>query len=779
MIRMSGLVSGLDTESIVSQLMAAHKTKKTKIENKKTKLEWQEEKWKDLNTKLYKLYTDSVSKMRLQSSYKSKTVTSSNESKLTATASSSAPTGSNIVSVDKLASSQYVTGANISSLGLKGSSKLTKIVDSNGNSIASGTIITITAGTGDSSKTNSFAVDENTTITDFVNALKDAGLNANFDEKQGRFFISSTESGAKNSFTISAGTLTADAMSARKAIEDALGYSSLSSTDKNTVRNAYKTISEGNYKESYDAVNSLLDIMEKNTKTSVEKSATDYVKSMAKKSITDDTALMDEICKKQEEAVTDSSVESAVKQKYKTEATKEITQQLDKEIEDGTIVLEDESQREVLLKERLDANLDKMVQDKVDDKTQYEADLASTKEEKIQKLVDEEVDSRVKTQVATTNAKKQIEYFVNNGLSKDSVNKAVEDGILTKEQAGLVEVNDDNAFDSVDAQVTVAKENLSKLIDDYKAIGNTQTSGSGALGILGLGQITGAAMSGGDKGMTVIEAQDSQVTLNGAVITGTTNNFTANGITFNLKSVTAPGESVTINVTNDVDATYKMVKDFISSYNDILKEMNTLYYASSARGYEPLTDDEREAMTDDQIEKWETKIKDSLFRGDSTLGSIINSMKNAMASGVEVDGKTYSLSTYGIMTSTDYSEKGLLHIYGNADDATYLSKTDKLKTALENDPDTVIKVLSGVAGKLYNTMADKMKTSSTSSALTFYNDKQITKQLKQYKTDISDWDEKLQDMEDRYYKQFSAMEKALSNLNSQTASLSSLFGTSS
>lgn len=779
MIRMSGLVSGLDTESIVSQLMAAHKTKKTKIENKKTKLEWQEEKWKDLNTKLYKLYTDSVSKMRLQSSYKSKTVTTSNESKLTATASSSAPTGSNIVSVNKLASSQYVTGANISSLGLKGSSKLTQIKDSNGNSIASGTIITITAGTGDTAKTNSFAVDENTTITDFVNALKDAGLNANFDEKQGRFFISSTESGAKNSFTISAGTLTADAMSARKAIEDALGYSSLSSTDKNTVRNAYKTISEGNYKESYDAVNSLLDIMEKNTKTSVEKSATDYVKSMAKKSITDDTALMDEIRKKQEEAVTDSSVESAVKQKYKEDATKEITQQLDKEIKDGTIVLEDESQREVLLKERLDANLDKMVQDKVDDKTQYEADLASTKEEKIQKLVDEEVDSKVKTQVATTNAKKQIEYFVNNGLSKDSVNKAVEDGILTKEQAGLVEVNDDNAFDSVDAQVTVAKENLSKLIDDYKAIGNTQTSGSGALGILGLGQITGAAMSGGDKGMTVIEAQDSQVTLNGAVITGTTNNFTANGITFNLKSVTAPGESVTINVTNDVDATYKMVKDFISSYNDILKEMNTLYYASSARGYEPLTDDEREAMTDDQIEKWETKIKDSLFRGDSTLGSIINSMKNAMASGVEVDGKTYSLSTYGIMTSTDYSEKGLLHIYGNAEDATYSSKTDKLKAALEDDPDTVIKVLSGVAEKLYNTMADKMKTSSTSSALTFYNDKQITKQLKQYKTDISDWDEKLQDMEDRYYKQFSAMEKALSNLNSQTASLSSLFGTSS
>lgn len=779
MIRMSGLVSGLDTESIVSQLMAAQKTKKTKIENKKTKLEWQEEKWKDLNTKLYKLYTDSVSKMRLQSSYKSKTVTSSNESKLTATASSSAPTGSNIVTVDKLASSQYVTGANISSLGLKGSSKLTKIVDSNGNSIASGTIITITAGTGDSSKTNSFAVDDNTTVTDFVNALKDAGLNANFDEKQGRFFISSSESGAKNAFTISAGTLTADAMSARKAIEDALGYSSLSSTDKNTVRNAYKTISEGNYKESYDAVNSLLDIMEKNTKTSVEKSATDYVKSMAKKSITDDTALMDEIRKKQEEAVTDSSVESAVKQKYKTEATKEITAQLDKEIKDGTIVLEDQSQREVLLKERLDANLDKMVQDKVDDKTQYEADLASTKEEKIQKLVDEEVDSRVKTQVATTNAKKQIEYFVNNGLSKDSVNKAVKDGILTEEQAGLVEVNDDNAFDSVDAQVTVAKENLSKLIDDYKAIGNTQTSGSGALGILGLGQITGAAMSGGDKGMTVIEAQDSQVTLNGAVITGTTNNFTANGITFNLKSVTAPGESVTINVTNDVDATYKMVKDFISSYNDILKEMNTLYYASSARGYEPLTDDEREAMTDDQIEKWETKIKDSLFRGDSTLGSIINSMKNAMASGVEVDGKTYSLSTYGIMTSTDYSEKGLLHIYGNADDATYSSKTDKLKAALEDDPDTVIQVLTGVAGKLYNTMADKMKTSSTSSALTFYNDKQITKQLKQYKTDISDWDEKLQDMEDRYYKQFAAMEKALSNLNSQTASLSSLFGTSS
>ena len=68
-IRMSGLVSGLDTENIIKELMAAQSQKKTKIENKITKHEWKTDKWKDLNKKLYDFYKGSLSKARLEGSF--------------------------------------------------------------------------------------------------------------------------------------------------------------------------------------------------------------------------------------------------------------------------------------------------------------------------------------------------------------------------------------------------------------------------------------------------------------------------------------------------------------------------------------------------------------------------------------------------------------------------------------------------------------------------------------------------------------------------------------
>ena len=93
-IRMSGLSSAPDTEAIVGALMSAQSLKKTKIERNKTKLEWTQTKWAELNTKLYKLYTEQVSKMRLQSSYQTKKATVSDPTKANVTAKNDAVNGS-------------------------------------------------------------------------------------------------------------------------------------------------------------------------------------------------------------------------------------------------------------------------------------------------------------------------------------------------------------------------------------------------------------------------------------------------------------------------------------------------------------------------------------------------------------------------------------------------------------------------------------------------------------------------------------------------------------
>ncbi len=275
-------------------------------------------------------------------------------------------------------------------------------------------------------------------------------------------------------------------------------------------------------------------------------------------------------------------------------------------------------------------------------------------------------------------------------------------------------------------------------------------------------------------GMSLVGAQDAIFTLDGAELTSENNSFTVNNLNLNLTGVTSA--PISLNVTNDTQATYDAVKNFIKEYNAILKEMNTLYSAKSSRGYEPLTDEEKEGMTDDQIEKWEAKIKDSLLRRDSTLSSLSSAMRQAMQSSVEVDGKKYALSTFGICTSFDYKENGLLHIYGDVEDATYGTYDDKLMKALSEDSENTILALTGIMQNLFTTMQDKMKATSVRSSLTFYNDKQINKQISEYTTRISDWEDRLKGIEDRYYKQFSSMEAAMAKINSQSSYLSNLMG---
>ena len=159
-------------------------------------------------------------------------------------------------------------------------------------------------------------------------------------------------------------------------------------------------------------------------------------------------------------------------------------------------------------------------------------------------------------------------------------------------------------------------------------------------------------------------------------------------------------------------------------------------------------------MSDEEVEKWETKIKDSLLRRDSTLSGILETFRTSLT-GITVkasDGKTYSLANLGITTGKDYKEYGLLHIKGDEDDTDYADSENTLQSMINSDPDIVMEVMSGIASNLYNNINKKISTTTTmKSALSFYNDKEMTKQMTQYKKDIKSWETKLSDMEERYY----------------------------
>ena len=207
--------------------------------------------------------------------------------------------------------------------------------------------------------------------------------------------------------------------------------------------------------------------------------------------------------------------------------------------------------------------------------------------------------------------------------------------------------------------------------------------------------------------------------------------------------------------------------------------MDTAYNADSSKGYEPLTSEEKEAMTDDDIEKWEKKIKDSLLRKDSTLGGAASAMKTLMNSAIEINGKKYSLASFGIKTQGYFdsgkNEKGVYHIDGDPDDIVSAGNDDKLKAMLASDPDVVIEFFSKLSTKVYDDLGKKMNSTKLSSMYTLYNDKQMASEYSSYNTKIKDKEDYISRMEDYYYKKFTAMETALAKLNQTQSSLSGFF----
>ena len=155
-------------------------------------------------------------------------------------------------------------------------------------------------------------------------------------------------------------------------------------------------------------------------------------------------------------------------------------------------------------------------------------------------------------------------------------------------------------------------------------------------------------------------------------------------------------------------------------------------------------------------------------------------MTSAMSKGVEINGKNYYLSSFGIKTlgylNAPTNQQNAYHIDGDEDDTATSGNEDKLMAMINSDPDTVVSFMQQMAVNVYDAIGKKMQTSSISSIYKVYNDKEMASEYSDYTTTIKKWEQKLQDQEDAYYKKFSAMETALAKLQSQTSSLSNLFG---
>lgn len=708
-IRLSGMVSGMDTESLVSALVSSYKLKKDNLVKAQTKLSWKQEKWKTMNTSIYGFYSGKLSSARFSTSYNLKTSSVSNDKYAKVSASSSAVSGTQRLKVNHLAATGYLTGGQITANGgskVTGSTKVSDIIGTKDGSISVKT----------SSGIKSIDITEDMNVSQFTAKLKEAGLNANFDDNNGRFFISAKESGKDNDFSLTAND--ANGLNALKA----LGIYTVNDTDKAEYTRLAK-LTEGT-----DAYNTELESMY--TKATAKDTAKNYAdKYNAAKDKLDALAADD---------TWDHSLTlDEYVAKLKTE-TPDILNAYDK-----------------YKKEKVDSE-GNTVKDS-DGKVVYEYDTEAMEKDGVK----DEYEAAVKKKASNESL---IKVYDDNSKviedTKDYVTigdngKAVADE--TNEKV-LQEVSDTNADRQAKAKA---------LLDSKIAMAKTAAN-----------DIDNTASSDTTKAVR-ITGQDSEIVLNGATFTNNTNNYSINGLTIQALNVTGTDE-VTITTDTDVDGIYDMIKGFLKDYNDLVKSVDVAYNAASSKGYEPLTSDEKDAMSDDEVKKWEEKIKDSLLRKDSTLGSVLDTMKNDMARSFKVGDKSYSLSSFGISTlgyfSSPENETGVYHIDGNKDDTYTSANTDKLKAMIASDPDTVITFFSQLASQLYKDLGSKMTASSTSSAYTIYNDKQMNTQYSEYNTKISEAEDKVTTWEDYYYSKFSAMESALAKMNAQSSSLSGLFG---
>lgn len=702
-IRITGIASGLDTDSMVQELVKASSTKVDDLKKAQTKLEWTQTAWSDLNAKVYAFYNKTVTNMSLEGAYKKKKTTIADSNIASIVNSDSAVNGTQTLAVKSLAKSGYLTGGKLNWNGqtATGASTLNTL-----SGTALGARDEITLNVKNAGKESTITLNGNSSIDDFIKQLKDAGLTANFDSANQRIFISANDSGAANDFSI-----TANDMNGLKALSS-LGLLTAEDVDSNSAYTEYGSL----YGDD----------------VAIDAKAEEVAAGMAASRL----ASLKE-AESQIQKLADIATYLAQKDDENLNKTEEFHQ----------------------LEARLTANGWTLPPD-ADKQTAMEAELKNSAADLV-------------SYQESINALRK--YYTDKGITGDDAD-AVAD-ISTKLTALADDINAKWA-DTVDLSSAGTPDIMADAKSDVEAKAEAAHNARSEL------------LNGASATAVRILGQDASILLNGAEYTSSTNSFSVNGLTLTANSVSdivkdAEGNdtyvTTTLNTSLDVDAIYDSIKGFFKEYNDLIKEMESLYNADSAKGYEPLTDEEKDEMSDDEVEKWEKKIKDALLRRDSNLGGVITSMKTAMLGNFTINGTKYNLASFGIETlgyfEAEKNERGVYHIAGDADDSNSADKDDKLKAMIANDPDTVMSFFSQLVKDMKSTLEDKMSAiEDYRSKYKIYDDKKMKSDYDDYSSKIKKQEQKLQDLEDRYYKQFSAMEKAMSELNSKQSSLSGLFG---
>jgi flagellar hook-associated protein 2 len=302
---------------------------------------------------------------------------------------------------------------------------------------------------------------------------------------------------------------------------------------------------------------------------------------------------------------------------------------------------------------------------------------------------------------------------------------------------------------------------------------------------------------------TRVEGQDASVRfqttggLGTITVNQAANTFTIDGITYNLVRSTPAGTSLTVTVSQNTDRAFDTIKAFVERYNQVLGDINEKLAEQRFRDHRPLTDEQRAEMTEQQIEQWESRAKSGLLQNNRILQSAVDALRTAFTQPFQAAG--ISLQEIGITTGSHF-ERGRLHINETRLREALSTRVEQI-TALFTSQSTIAyspdltsaqraqrTAESGIAHRVSDVLQDMVRLTRnshgrkgvlleragfTGSITEFQND--LNTQIRGIDSRIDTALDAMERSEQRYWRQFTALEDAIQRMNAQSAWLAQQF----
>ena len=392
------------------------------------------------------------------------------------------------------------------------------------------------------------------------------------------------------------------------------------------------------------------------------------------------------------------------------------------------------------------------------------------------------------------------------GLTKASASNKISSGSTLSdlgfkpEADGTYKLNINGTEISLDKKSTISSmmsavnKSAAGVTMTYSSLTNSFTleskefggAGKVEVGDTSLGRSLGLVDDNGTVGAS--EGQNAIFEINGQEVYLNDNTYTLDGNTFTFNDNMTIGETYTVNIAKDSTTVKDALKKFVESYNKLIDDVYGYIGKSPAKDddgntYEPLTDAEKEEMSEDEITKWEEKAKQGVLYNDSTVSTVMSQMRSALYTSVTLDdGSKFGIYNLGIKTSSEWSEHGKLQIDENAFDKAFENNEDAIiKLFTDSDTGMMKKLNSVIDGAVKSSGAANTrgtlvrKAGKADSSVT--TDSTIYKEMVKMQDRLKELQDRYDTKEEYWWKVFTNMETAMADLNSQTSYISSYLGT--